>query len=180
MVRKLHLDEDSSKYKKYIGAEAVLVGDYEDFVDYLTDRELAEIEEYIDSDCDIISLGGPNKSYAVIRFSDGAKFTLPFEFLEIDEDTLDECRLTEEQTGKDAVWLDFRLEPEMKGQLICADCEQTLNGRNCKGKLVHAVSYKWDRYDGMEWRCFCTRCYNSLKDENPDELIDSYGPSTNY
>lgn len=96
-----------------------------------------------------------------------------------DAKNIDES-LTENKTGKNAVWLDFRLEPEMKGQLKCADCEQTLNGRNCKSSLVHAVSAKWDRYDGMEWRCFCTRCYNGLKDEDPDEILDEFEPSTNY
>ena len=75
--------EDIEDLDEYIGCEATFDGNIDDIKSYFTKKEFKEIKEYIGSDCDIVDLGGPNDSYAVIQFSDGAEFTVPFDFLEV-------------------------------------------------------------------------------------------------
>ena len=77
------IKEDIEDFDEYIGCEATFDGDINDIKSYFTKKEFKEIKEYIGSDCSIVDLGGPNDSYAVIQFSDGAEFTVPFDFLEV-------------------------------------------------------------------------------------------------
>lgn len=79
------ITEDIEDFDQYVGCEATFDGDLDDIKFFFTNKEFKEIQDYIGSDGSIIDLGGPNDCCGVIRFNDGATFTIPFDYLEIHE-----------------------------------------------------------------------------------------------
>ena len=64
----------------------------------------------------------------------------------------------------------------------CCNCGDKLTKKNCKttdkkGMLFYnAVSEEGDD-EGYEWRCFCDRCFDNVKDMTADEVCAKYEAS---